>query len=187
MKIYLAARYSRHDELQGYARDLEEVHHTITSRWIRGGHQISDTGLSEEGSVEERERFALEDMADLDEADWVISFTEEPRSGHSRGGRHVEFGYALALEKRCTVVGPRENVFHCLPMIAVFPDWEAVRQALKADCPICAGCGQIANDDDRTPWKYWAELTPPSNLAVQAGIVQPEECWNCHGRGWVPA
>lgn len=71
--------------------------HTITSRWIEGGHQISDAGLSEEGSVEERERFALEDWEDLMEAECVVSFTEEPRSGHSRGGRHVEFGAAVAM------------------------------------------------------------------------------------------
>lgn len=52
------------------------------------------------------------------------------------------------------------------------------------DCPTCAGCGQIANDDDRTPWKYWAELLPPSNLAVTLGIVRPVTCPDCYGSGW---
>lgn len=50
-------------------------------------------------------------------------------------------------------------------------------------CPECAGCGQIANDDDRTPWKYWAELPPPSNLAVLMGVVQPVTCDACQGTG----
>lgn len=144
-KIYLAARYSRHPELQGYARDIEWAGHDVTSRWIRGGHQISDTGLSEEGTVEERERFAQEDWEDLLAADWVISFTEEPRSGHSRGGRHVEFGAALALGKRCIVVGHRENVFHCLPHVEFVPDWDGVRELLldavttDEPCPVCKG------------------------------------------------
>jgi hypothetical protein len=50
-------------------------------------------------------------------------------------------------------------------------------------CPTCAGCGAVANDDDRTPWKYWAELPAPSNLAVRLGIVRPEPCQDCGGTG----
>jgi len=52
------------------------------------------------------------------------------------------------------------------------------------ECPTCAGCGQIANDDDATPWKYWAELEPPANLAVVMGIVRPLTCVDCGGSGY---
>ncbi len=62
----------------------------------------------------------MEDAADLAAADCVVSFTEAPRSTSSRGGRHVEFGMALGLRKHCVVIGPRENVFHCLPQVAIF-------------------------------------------------------------------
>lgn len=130
MKIYLAARYSRRDELCTYAEELMAHGHHITSRWLLGNHQITDAGLSEEGSQEERERFAVEDWTDLMSADTCISFTEVPRSGSSRGGRHVEFGAALAAGKMCVVVGPRENVFHCLPQVVYYPDWKAVQKAL---------------------------------------------------------
>ena len=126
MKIYLAARYSRHAELQSYAKTLEEVGHTITSRWIKGGHQINDEGLSDVAKEEERIRFALEDIEDLDAADVIINFTEKPRSTNSRGGRHVEMGYALGTKAKVVVViGPRENVFHCLPKVLYFPNWES--------------------------------------------------------------
>lgn len=54
-------------------------------------------------------------------------------------------------------------------------------------CGKCAGCGQIANDDDGTPWKYWAELPPPSNLAVTLGLVRPQTCPACNGTGTTPA
>ena len=38
----------------------------------------------------------------------LIAFSEEPRAlNASRGGRHVEFGIALALGKKVAVVGPR--------------------------------------------------------------------------------
>jgi len=123
MKIYLASRYSRHKELQTYAADLINRDHKITSRWIWGNHQIDDQGLSVEAKRAERERFAREDWDDIIEADICISFTETPRSTNSRGGRHVEFGIALGLAMPCFVIGPRENVFHCLPAVPVFEGW----------------------------------------------------------------
>lgn len=128
MRFYLAARYSRREELCLYRAALEALGHTVTSRWLNGDHQISDKGLSDGDAyaVSERVRFALEDWDDLEAADAVISFTEPPRSNHSRGGRHVEFGGALAMRKICYVVGYRENVFHCLPWIAFFETWEAL-------------------------------------------------------------
>lgn len=124
MKVYLAARYSRREELCRYAFDLERIGYEITSRWLQGNHQIDDAGLSAEAATEERTRFATEDWDDLMAADICISFTEEPRSSNSRGGRHVEFGAALAAGKHCLVIGPRENVFHCLPNVNVFRYWD---------------------------------------------------------------
>jgi hypothetical protein len=50
-------------------------------------------------------------------------------------------------------------------------------------CGRCAGCGKIANDDDGTPWKYWAELPVQSAAAVIMGLVKPLECPDCHGTG----
>ena len=122
MKIYLASRYSKIDEMRRVAAMLILAGHEITSRWINGNHQISDDGLSAEAKEEERIRFATEDYSDLIAADCSINFTEKPRSTNSRGGRHVEFGIAMATGKRVIVVGPRENVFHCLPVIEWYPD-----------------------------------------------------------------
>lgn len=122
MKIYLASRYSRFDEMQGIRVVLQAMGHTVTSRWIDGDHQINDAGLSDEAKAAERTRFAAEDWEDLLAAHCVISFTEPPRATNSRGGRHVEYGAALATNKRCIVVGHRENVFHCLPQVEFYPD-----------------------------------------------------------------
>lgn len=36
MRIYLAARYSRREELLGYRADLEAAGHIVTSRWLAG-------------------------------------------------------------------------------------------------------------------------------------------------------
>ena len=65
----------------------------------------------------EGQPFALDDAADLQDAEVVISFTETPRSTYGTAvvGRHVEFGMALAWGKRLIVIGPRENVFQTMP------------------------------------------------------------------------
>jgi hypothetical protein len=54
----------------------------------------------------------------------------------------------------------------------------SIERLPQSGCPRCSGCGQIANDDDGTPWKYWAELPPGSNLAVVMGLVKPIPCPN---------
>lgn len=131
MNVYLAARYSRRVELNHYRNDLARIGFTVTSRWINGNHQVADQSLSSEADPEERERFAVEDWQDLMDADICISFTEAPRATASRGGRHVEFGAALAAGKTCLVVGHRENVFHCLPGVAFFETWDACLENLN--------------------------------------------------------
>ncbi len=131
MKIYLASRYSRYLEMQEYRDELAQLGHRIVSRWIEGDHQIDDAGLSLQAKEAERIRFAEEDRIDLLSADCVISFTEVPRGSNSRGGRHVEFGMALARGMKLLVVGHRENVFHCLPEVEFHPSWGDAIASIK--------------------------------------------------------
>lgn len=67
--------------------------------------------------------------------------------------------------------------------------YEAIKKLDRSPrkCDRCQGCGKIANDDDGTPWSYWAELEPPANLAVTAGIVKPVTCDKCGGSGKLAA
>lgn len=53
-------------------------------------------------------------------------------------------------------------------------------------CTKCDGCGQIANDEDGTPWHVWLELPLRSSGAILAGIVRPMVCTTCEGKGKVP-
>ena len=131
MNIYLASRYSRIDELNRYKQQLEKLGQSVTSRWLKGEHQIhgadafQSTRKTELDSPEKAALFAKDDVEDLAAADVVICFTEKPRAESTRGGRHVEFGMALALNKRLIVIGPRENVFHCLPEVEHWETWDA--------------------------------------------------------------
>jgi len=153
MKIYLAARYSRRIELCRYRFQLHTLGHQVTSRWLDGAHQIGDAGQpigdAGEALVEGdagaadvqsailRERFATEDVLDVQAADLLIAFTEPPRSGASRGGRHVELGLALGQKRTVWVVGPRENIFCWLPQVRHFPTWDECRQALRTEVIEC--------------------------------------------------
>ena len=126
LSVYLASRYSRRDELLGYAKDLEMLGCDVTSRWVYGEHDVKEDDLDEGDPKDNalRARFAQEDINDLMAARLVICFTERPRHGSTRGGRHVEFGIALATKKMCWVVGHRENIFYCMPSIVFMPDWQ---------------------------------------------------------------
>lgn len=111
MRIYLAARFDRSGEMLAVAAALSRAGHFVTSRWIHGRQNAPDLVS------------AVEDVEDLADADCLVSFTERPTAGVSwaaRGGRHVEFGVAVATGKRVCVVGPRENIFHHLPRVEVF-------------------------------------------------------------------
>jgi hypothetical protein len=115
--IYLAARYSRRKELLEYAKTLELRGCKVTSRWLHGNHEIAAT-------EEARGELALEDWTDLLDAQTVICFTEMPGSMYpGRGGRHVEFGMAVQARKQVIVIGKRENVFHCLPIVRQYDTW----------------------------------------------------------------
>jgi nucleoside 2-deoxyribosyltransferase len=117
--VYLAAQFARRDELRIHAAAIEAAGMTVTSRWLKQLTPLD--GLAAHHSDAENKAFADTDLADVARADGVLFFAEDPLIGIPRGGRHVEFGYALALGKEIAVVGPRENVFHwLLPNSAVY-------------------------------------------------------------------
>lgn len=127
MKIYLAARYNRRAEIDGYRREIEKLGHTVTSRWLNGSHDAGS--LTEPTDPELLARFAREDLQDVNAADLVISFTEQGDT--PRGGRHVEFGVAYSIGNKVWVVPYRENIFHYLPAVRRFDTFEQVLEALK--------------------------------------------------------
>lgn len=109
MKIYIASLFSRREEMEGYAGIIKGAGHEIVARWVYGGEE----GLS-------REQIALLDLEDVDKADVVVSFTHPRGTATMGGGRHVEFGYALAKGKAVVLIGERENVFHDHPKVLQF-------------------------------------------------------------------
>src|ERR1022692_562430 len=107
MKVYLAARYSRRDELREYKTRLEAEGIEVTSRWLEEKEPL-DSQMGQH-SDEFYVMTATIDLDDIDKADLVLFFSEDPLVGWVRGGRHVEFGYALGTDKPIAIIGPKEN------------------------------------------------------------------------------
>lgn len=155
MRIYLAARYSRRQELAEYREQLRQAGFNVQARWLDGNHQIGtdgtpigdngerlvehNDGSTDVAAAELRSKFAGEDFGDVIGCDLLIAFTEPPRSNASRGGRHVEFGIALGMMKRVWIVGPRENIFCWLEDVRQFDSFGDALANLAAESP--APCG----------------------------------------------
>ena len=97
--------------------------HAVTSRWLdQGSTTPYGWGQAEiqKASLQVQDQ-ARRDIEDLTQAQAVFSFTD---GDLARGGRHVEFGIAIALGKRLWVIGPREHLFHTLGRVAWYPSWQ---------------------------------------------------------------
>lgn len=134
-QIYLAGSFSRLDKIKGHAQELREKGYMVDCRWLQGLHQVHQGAEKVESTKDsmppEALLFAKDDIEDLQKADTIICFTERPNSPRSRGGRHVEFGLALAWKKEIFCIGPCENIFYVLPQVTVYKDWESFYQRLR--------------------------------------------------------
>ncbi len=112
MKVYLAAAYSRRLHMREIAKSLIEAGHSITSQWI----WTDWTGIDREATAvpsEHRMEWLSSDLEDIGRCDCIVNFSQmEGMEGGKRGGRHVELGYAMALNKHLVLVGPPEHLFH---------------------------------------------------------------------------
>jgi hypothetical protein len=105
------------------ARALADL--IVTSRWLNQNPSSGYAG----GSADTGRGFAERDLEDIMAADGFLFFAEDPAVGIPRGGRHVEFGVAIATSKIMEVVGPMENVFHLLENVKHFPTFDAWLQS----------------------------------------------------------
>ena len=118
MRVYLASRYSRKNEISKLVPVFGAHGISVGSRWLHEA-ESPDCKLSDFSSEFCRE-VAEVDLEDIEMCDAMVFFSEDPLIGTPRGGRHVEFGYALALRKEIYTVGLLENVFHYLPTVTSF-------------------------------------------------------------------
>lgn len=109
--VYICARYGRKAEALELAERLEDLGVRITSTWIR---QVGDEMGYVTGTTQD---FAIKDVQEVRDADGIVYLSEPEDNPWGRGGRHVEFGMAIAFGKQLHLIGPLENLFHYLPNI----------------------------------------------------------------------
>jgi hypothetical protein len=128
MKVYLAASYVRRLEIAAYSELLEQDGHTITAEWLSGVHEKPPWTEA---------TYSQHDLQCIRDCDVFMGFTEEEDapSIRKRGGRHVEFGYAVAYGKGLVIVGPLENSFYYLLNVQRFDNFEQARASIKQKRP----------------------------------------------------
>jgi hypothetical protein len=142
MIFYLASRWGRKREMVQLSHYLRMLGQQVVSHWVwepkmdqgADGNYVDNWNPDNDvaADIAERDIYAIQACTHL------VLFTDRSRSGIT-GGRHVEFGIALAIpSKQTIVVGPRTNPFHYLAThhfedTHAFMDW--VRESTLNDRP----------------------------------------------------
>lgn len=124
MKLYLASFFDTRARLRPIRDQIQAMGHTVTGRWI--DEQDTVVGLTYEDQL----KAAGRDLNDIDQSDLFILDTLDE---NPRGGREVEYGYAMANPcMRIWIVGPLRNIFHsCAGQW--FVNWEGALHALSLE------------------------------------------------------
>jgi len=111
IRVYMAARFSRREELRSYAALLEQVPsvYLVAARWLTPDD--ADQGDNWKHDIETSRRWAEHDIQDIASCDLFMLFTG---AGINRGGHLVKYGMALVFGKRIAIIGPLENTFQML-------------------------------------------------------------------------
>lgn len=116
MSIYIAGKYTSKERLRTCRDAIRLMGYEVSSSWM-------DTEYPETSSPEIMCTEAKRDILEVADTDYFILDTLDESI---TGGREVELGVALTIGASILHVGPKRNVFHYLPMVQHFEDWDAV-------------------------------------------------------------
>ena len=128
IKVYLAARWEQAAFMRQWREALDALGIGCASNWL----DVAATGLRAIEDDATMEANARLDFRDVHEADALILYSPKAGLGSGRGGRHVELGIALGMDKPVILVGERENVFHWHPTVTVLPEDATMRDVAAA-------------------------------------------------------
>jgi len=123
MKIYVAAKYGRREELKAVHQKLREAGHEPTSTWIEKGEDDTEAAWVNAAQL---------DVADVMRANAIIFFGQPKGSENRGGGRWFELGLAWSIGLRTIVILDKghESVFTLLPEMEAFYNIEDAIAAL---------------------------------------------------------
>lgn len=121
--VYIAARYGRRAEMERLAIRLDVLGFRSTATWLLGlssyipgapgccpPDQCAKPVVALKAhTIDTLSGYSAQDLLDIRGSNAVLFFAEKDKV-YSRGGRHVEMGYALALGLPVVYVGEPENV-----------------------------------------------------------------------------
>lgn len=119
MKVYIAGPYPLRDAAIALMHALEAEGFEVTSTWLREIDILAH-------------EHAMVDLHDVARADVLVALNPAGWEEKGTGGRHAEFGYALALNKRIVLIGERSHIFHYLNHLVVIAEQANVAAALRA-------------------------------------------------------
>lgn len=114
--LYLAASWSRKNEIADLADNIQRTYpgiFHIVSTWVDEEHEHHSSQYPY--AADYLQSIAIQNAAELDAADVLILFADDPTVPKIGGGKHWEFGYAYARQKTCIIVGLQEHVFYHMP------------------------------------------------------------------------
>jgi nucleoside 2-deoxyribosyltransferase len=142
MKIYLAAAWSRREEISTIAEKLRNLGVEITSNWLTEETTFDPKSGGREKFLRDR---AYIDLNDIDRADALVRFTDVyiDRETHKSqqlvpihlisGARMFEMGYAKAKGKTLYVVGGKQNVFDRLDGVVHVKDVDELYKIMSQE------------------------------------------------------
>jgi len=136
MRVYLAAPYGMKDVIKARALELERLGISVVSQWTDESHSANIQ--MHELTHEEHQAYAVRDVAECAQGD-VFVLQPNMVGEIVRQGRTSELGIAIGIglyrPYPIFVVGDggnEANIFHHLPQVTHFPDWEATKAELLA-------------------------------------------------------
>jgi hypothetical protein len=136
LRVYIAAPFEDRSFVEQQTAWLESLGHICLSTWwSHTDRNLHDCSMSPHALS----CLARGDIAQLVRADCLIFMAQQRGTGeYFSGGRHVEFGVALAAGLHIICVGKPENIFHYLPGVR----WVSVTDDLSAELEEVRKCLQ---------------------------------------------
>jgi nucleoside 2-deoxyribosyltransferase len=133
LKVYVAARYGRKEEARKISTALESYGFHVVSTWTKEEYPPSIT--LDELNPETLREIANKDIEEIRSCDALVLLSDGQKTGVPRGGKHVEFGIAMALRKKIYVLGEAENIFQYTESASVVQDFDILLARLF-DCKL---------------------------------------------------
>lgn len=112
--FYIAGAYGRKAEFVSYATHLKMNGIEVTASWLKQKEAVDVFDEETLSPFGVGAGHALQDIADIKNAEGFLFFSSADHEIKGRGGRHTEFGIAWASAVQVFLIGRPEHVFHAM-------------------------------------------------------------------------